>query len=143
MGMSPCRTFYSVQGPSDADRLLNRGGEPWPSGVDAQGRPRSELGEGLYAWENRAQAERYLENVSSRPGGPTDLEIIEHRIRGEDYDNLRHADMTTMDDDAATDLWNSGGNHDYDHITRGTGRYGNEHYFRGSVFDLFTNTRGT
>ncbi|AXB47857.1 DUF6531 domain-containing protein [Amycolatopsis albispora] len=140
-GLSPCRTYYSVQGRADADRLINDGGEPWPSGVDAQGRPRSELGEGLYAWETRDQAERYLEMVRSRDGAPTDLEIIEHRIRGEDFDGLRSADMTTMDDDAATDLWNQGSNHDYEHIRRGTGRFGPENYFHHSVYHLFETRR--
>jgi hypothetical protein len=82
-----------------------------------------------------------MDAVSSRPGGPTDLSIIEHRIRGEDFDNLRHADMSTMDDDAATDLWNAGGRHDYDHIQRTTGRFGNEHYFRNTIYHLFVNTR--
>ncbi|WP_049796928.1 RHS repeat-associated core domain-containing protein [Actinosynnema mirum] len=142
LGLSPCRTYYSVQSPADADRLINNGGEPWPSGVDANGRRRSELGDGLYAWESRDQAERYLDAVSGRPGGPTDLSIIEHRISGEDYDGLRHADMTRMSDDAATDLWNAGGRHDYDHIQRGAGRFGNEHYFRNTVFDLVTSRRG-
>ncbi|GAA3852399.1 hypothetical protein GCM10022243_17570 [Saccharothrix violaceirubra] len=61
--------------------------------------------------------------------------------RAEAFDNLRHADMSTMDDDAATDLWNSGGRHDYDHIQRTTGRFGNEHYFRNTIYHLFANTR--
>lgn len=72
------------------------------------------MGEGLYAWETREQADRYLEMLQSREGAPSDLVIVEHHIRGEDFDRLRSADMTTMDDDAATELWNSGGDHDYE-----------------------------
>ncbi|GHF46718.1 RHS repeat-associated protein [Amycolatopsis bartoniae] len=141
-GLTPCQTYYSVQSRQDADRLIDNGGEPWPSGVDSNGRPRSELGEGLYAWETREQAERYLGVMSSREGAPS-MEIVEHRIRGEDFDGLRSADMSTMDDDAATELWLSEGNHDYDHIRRVTGRFGAEHYFSSSVYHLFQSTRSS
>ncbi|WP_162830089.1 DUF6531 domain-containing protein [Amycolatopsis palatopharyngis] len=140
-GLSPCRNFYSVQNRADADRLINNGGEPWPSGIDGNNRPRSEMGEGLYAWESREQAERYLDMIRSREGAPTDLEIVQHRISGDDFDSLRSADMTTMDDDAATELWNAGGNHDYDHIRRMTGRFGAESYFSSGVYNLFQSWR--
>ncbi|OZM73732.1 type IV secretion protein Rhs [Amycolatopsis antarctica] len=140
-GLAPCRDFYSVQSRADADRLIHNGGEPWPSGVDANGRPRSEFGEGLYAWGDREGAQRYLDRVSSRDGAPGDLEIVQHRISGEDFDRLRSADLGAMDDDTATAIWQAGSRNDYDHITRPTGNFGSEHYFRSGVFHLLQSWR--
>ncbi|MFE0027554.1 RHS repeat-associated core domain-containing protein [Amycolatopsis sp. NPDC059021] len=139
MGLTPCKTYYSVQDPADAERLLNNGGEPWPSGFD-HGTSRDEFGPGLYTWETREQAERYLERVNARGGN---AEILEHHISGEDFDRLRSADLTTMDDDTATAIWNSEGRHGYDHVRRNTGNFGPENYFSSSVYHLLQTRRPT
>jgi RHS repeat-associated protein len=139
VGLAPYRVFYSVQDEADARRLVENGGEPWPTGT-SHGSARAEFGPGLYTWETREDAEKYLAGQQAKGA---DVSILEHRISEEDYGRLKSADLTKMDDDTATDIWNSGGNHGYDHVRRMTGRYGVENYFRAGVYGHFHTRRAT
>jgi hypothetical protein len=89
-------SFFSVQGPADATRLMN-GGVPWPTGVS-----KSLLGEGFYAWGSRSQDEAYLAVLEGR--GATGLTILEARIGAADYAALRSIDLRTLGTDAL-DAW--------------------------------------
>jgi hypothetical protein len=134
------RTFYSVQGPEDAARLLHNGGKPWPTGSGPSGSERALLGPGLYAWDTSSQAEAYSQGLASR--GATDLQIIQHSVPESVLNSFRSADMTSMTDDAANALLDSSPDHGFQWVRRMTGRYGPENYFSPDVFPLFSNLPG-
>ena len=115
-----------MQDPTDATRLIENGGNPWPTGQDVGGL-RDIFGPGLYTWETQDQAKAYLAMKQSR--GATDLRILQHTISEDDLSKLSKADLSTMSDDAATDFLETGGNHGAQWVRRVTGRFGPENYF--------------
>jgi len=135
--VSEFRTFYSVQTSADAVRLA-RGGEPWPTGLQ-----KANIGPGFYAWENRADAERYHARLTEH--GVTDLQIVSYRIVNDDLVRLKTLDMRDLSDDTINDWMTKhshyGGDspvpHDYQHVIRNTGMRVSEHYFASEVFHLF------
>jgi RHS repeat-associated protein len=135
-GDLPDRVFYSVQDQRNAARLAS-GGQPWPTGLQ-----RSNLGEGLYAWGERSQAQAYLDFLQAPQRGYTGLSIVEARIKATDYNSLRTLDLRTMSDpdiDAWMDkysLYGQGLPHDYQHVIRQTGNFGPEYYFAKQTFPL-------
>jgi hypothetical protein len=122
-------TLYSVQSEADAARLAS-GGAPWPTGLQ-----RANLGEGLYAWGNQADAAAYAAN---KPG----TVIMQFNMSASDYSSLNKLDMRTMSDEAATEWLNTysqygaGQAHGFDQIIRTTGA-GTEYYFSPNAFQLF------
>jgi len=134
------RTFYSVQNPEDTARLLENGGEPWPTGFGPGGSLRDGLGPGLYTWETRAQAEAYLRNMTA--SGAADLQILQHSIPESALSGLSFADMTTMTDDDANVILDNSPDHGFQWVRRMTGRYGPENYFSPDVYALFSNSPG-
>lgn len=126
---SGMRTFYSVQSEADAARLA-AGGEPWPTGLQ-----RANLGEGLYAWGTRAEAEAYA-------AGKEGASILELNMSNAEYSGLKSLDMRLMSDDAATawleqySQYGQGLPHGFEHIIRQTGA-GTEYYFSPTAFGKF------
>jgi hypothetical protein len=125
-----------VQGPEDSVRLLNNGGEPWPSGSGPGGSLRDIFGSGLYTWET--QAEAYLDGMTAR--GATGLQIIQHSISGDALGQLSFGDMTSMTDDDANALLDNAPDHGFQWIRHLTGRYGPENYFSPDVYPSFSNS---
>lgn len=123
------RTFYSVQSEADAARLAS-GGAPWPTGLQ-----RANLGEGLYAWGTRAEAEAYA-------AGKEGARILEFNMSNAEYSGLKSLDMRLMSDDAATawleqySQYGQGLPHGFEHIIRQTGA-GTEYYFSPTAFGKF------
>ena len=136
LGLAPYQTFFSVQGAEDVARLMEHGGEPWPSGF-THGSLRDIFGPGLYTWETRGQAEAYQALRAAR--GADGLQILEHTIDVEDLARLRSVDLAAIGDDAANEILDMGAAHGYDHIRRLTGNFGPEHFFSSDVFHLFQN----
>lgn len=130
------RTFYTVQGEANAGRLLS-GGTPWPTApLEAH------LGEGLYSWGCRSDAEAYM---SMREGnGATGLRIMEATIPEAQYNALRAMDLRGLGADAV-DAWagrhsllyGEGVPHGLDHVIRTTQNFGPEFFFSKDVFPLF------
>ncbi len=129
-------TFYTVQNRNDASRLRSDG-RPWPTEPN-----RAHLGPGVYAWDNLQDAENYLDILSRKP--VSDLEIVQFNVNRSDLDSFRTADLTTLSDNELTNwldrhsyLYTDNPEnvtaHSMDYIIRGTGRFGNEHYFSSSV----------
>lgn len=137
-GSPAVRTFYSVQGPEDSARLLENGGEPWPSGSGPGGSLRDIFGPGLYTWETQAQAEAYLAGMTSR--GASGLQILQHSIPEDALSQLRFGDMTSMSDDDANALLDTSPDHGFQWVRRMTGRYGPENYFSPDTYPLFTSS---
>ena len=133
-GLAACRTFFSVQNAEDVARLLEKGGEPWPSGF-TNGSLRDIFGPGLYAWETRAQAEAYRALRAAR--GADGLSILEHSISPTDLAKLRSVDLSAMSDDAANAILDLGAGHGYQYIRRLTGNFGAENYFASDVYRFF------
>ena len=131
------RIFYSVQNQADRVRLVEGGGEPWPTGVS-----KSLLGEGFYAWGNIGQAQAYLANLASR--GATGLNILQGKIGDLQYRGLNTLDLRTLSDPALESwmerfsLYGEGAAHGYEHVIRLTGNFGPEFFFSKEVFNLFT-----
>jgi len=129
-------TFYTVQNEANAARLL-AGGAPWPTGVS-----KSLLGEGLYTWGTRSQAEAYLALLETR--GATGLQIIEARIGASQYQSLKMLDLCTLDDAALNawmdqySLYGQGATHGLEHVIRQTGNFGPEYFFSKDIFNLFS-----
>jgi hypothetical protein len=125
------RTFYSVQGEADAVRLA-AGGAPWPTGLQ-----RANLGEGLYAWGTRAEAEAYA-------AGKQGASILEFKMPSGDYSGLKTLDMRLMSDEAATNWlgqysqYGQGLPHGFEHIIRQTGRGADR---RGHVANVWVAAR--
>jgi hypothetical protein len=109
---------------------LASGGTPWPTGLQ-----RANLGEGLYAWGNQADAAAYAAN---KPGSV----IMQFNMSASDYSSLNTLDMGTMSEDAATEWmstyseWGAAQPHGFDHIIRPTSM-GTEYYFSPNAFQLF------
>lgn len=124
-------TFHTVQSAADESRLL-AGGTPWPTAPN-----RAHLGEGVYAWGNRADAESYLNHLTSR--GACDLRICSFQVNNADLAGMRHLDVDSLANPSAfmqkySSLWGGTPNHGYEYVTRGT-NFGTEHFFSSSVFD--------
>jgi RHS repeat-associated protein len=127
-------TFYTVQNEANAARLL-AGGGTWPTGVS-----KSVLGEGLYTWGTRAEAEAYQLTLQTRYGA-TGLQIMEARIPATQYQGLKLLDLRPLGDDAVNawmneySLYGNGAPHGLDHVIRQTGM-GAEYFFSKYVFPL-------
>lgn len=129
------RTFYTVQNEANAARLLS-GGTPWP--VSAS---RAHLGEGLYTWGSRSQAEAYMSLLEGR--GVSGLRIMEATIPEAQYNALRAMDLRGIGDDAANAwlgrhslLFGEGAPHGLNLVIRDTGNFGAEIFFSKDVFPL-------
>ncbi len=126
--------FYTVQTSDDALRLIT-GGSPFPTAPE-----HSALGEGLYAWGTRADAERYMEFRSLQVDG---LGIYEFGMNADDYARLSRFNVDDAADPTAwmeqhSKLWAEDGYlpSGYQQITRGANResgYGAEVYFSSEV----------
>ena len=130
------RTFYTVQSEADAARLAT-GGTPWPAGET-----KSILGEGLYSWGTRSQAEQYL-GILNR-NGASGLRILESGISEADYQGLNSLDLRTLSDESQEAWMEShslyGSNpvpHGLDHVIRETSQVGPEYFFSKDIFHLF------
>jgi RHS repeat-associated protein len=135
IGSGGSRTFFTVQNEAEAARLIS-GGNPWPTGVS-----KSLLGEGLYTWETRSQAEAYLALLEKR--GVSGLRILEPTIGEVEYQGLQTLDLRTFND-AVLESWmethslyGQGLSHPYQHVIRQTGNFGPEFYFSKDIFHLF------
>ena len=127
---SSSTSFYTVQSEADEFRLLN-GGTPWPT-EDS----RAALGEGVYAWETRAEAEKYLQSIIKRDPS---ARIVEFSVN---LDNLKSLNIDALPQDQIdifmmrySRLYGGTPNHGYDHLQRGT-NYGVEHYFSYLIYEL-------
>lgn len=125
-------TFYTVQGAEDALRLRTIG-TPWPSGPTS-----AHLGEGVYSWGSRAEAEAYHE-VLKRNLAEVHLEIMEFKVSKSDFSKFKKFEVP-LDDDLAnawlekhSSLFGKGEPHGFQYIKRRAGM-GDEHYFDKSVF---------
>jgi RHS repeat-associated protein len=129
------KVYYTVQNGDDATRLFN-GGQPWPNSPT-----RAHLGEGLYTWGNRSDAQSYLNRLTQRGA---DVSIFSFRISNDKLQNLRTLDLRPPVSDEAANEWLSlysslygkGLKHDYQHVIR-EATVGTEHYFQKDVFSLF------
>ena len=65
--------------------------------------------------------------------------MMAHRVANSRLARFRTADLSIMGDDAANAFLNMGANHGFQHVTRITGNFGREHFFRSDVFRYFTN----
>jgi len=126
-------TFYTVQSEADTNRLLN-GGAPWPSEAN-----RAALGEGVYAWGTRAEAENYLQIIQQND---PDARILEFSIDNNVLSQLNTINLNELSDEDAeafmsqySQLWGGTPNYAYDYIIRGTA-IGNENYFSKFIFNL-------
>ena len=127
---SSSTSFYTVQSEADEFRLLN-GGTPWPT-EDS----RAAIGEGVYAWETRAEAEKYLQSIIKRDPS---ARIVEFSVN---LDNLKSLNIDALPQDQIdifmmrySRLYGDTPNHGYDHLQRGT-NYGVEHYFSYLIYEL-------
>lgn len=127
---SSSTSLYTVQSEADEFRLLN-GGTPWPT-EDS----RAALGEGVYAWETRAEAEKYLQSIIKRDPS---ARIVEFSVN---LDNLKSLNIDALPQDQIdifmmrySRLYGGTPNHGYDHLQRGT-NYGVEHYFSYLIYEL-------
>ena len=128
-----CKKFYTVQNEADAERLRN-GGAPWPT-ADT----RAALGEGVYAWGNKADAEKYLSKIQERN---PEARIIEFTIENEKLNNFKSINIDNLPDFAQEEFMNKysrlyGGipDHGYEYIQRGT-NFGVEHFFSYTIFEF-------
>ena len=124
------RTFHTVQGAGDAARLRG-GGAPWPSSSS-----RAALGQGVYSFGSRAEAEGYAAHLAGR--GASNLEVMSFDVAGRDLASFRSLDIDSLADPEAfmskhSQLWGGTPNHGFEHLTRGT-QFGTEHFFDKSVF---------
>lgn len=128
------KQFYSVQGKEDAARLMGDG-VPWPNKPT-----QAHLGEGVYAWDNLADAQKYMDLLSNK--GREGLSILKINISESAYNKLNILDLTKMSD-VKVDIWmdtysqfGKGMPHGYDGVIRATGNFGNENFFSKAIFDL-------
>lgn len=128
-------TFCCVQTAADAARLA-RGGRPWPTGMQ-----RANLGEGLYAWGSRSEAQVYLDRLQQ--SGAHGLRIMSFRIGNRSLSALRTLDLRLWSDmkvNAWMDVYSQYGQglpHQYEHVIRQTALLQPEHYFAKQMFRLF------
>lgn len=127
-------SFFTVQAEKDAIRLME-GGAPWPLSAT-----RAHLGEGLYAWGSKADAEAYLKVLGAH--GAPDLSILEFRISKSTLKGLKSFSVP-LEDEAAnlwlskfSSLYGEGLPHGFQYIQR-SASMGTEHYFSKEVFPLF------
>jgi hypothetical protein len=122
--------FHTVQGAEDAARL-RAGGSPWPTGAS-----RSSLGQGVYSFGSRAEAESYATHLAGR--GASDLEVMSFNVSGSDLASFKSLNIDSLADPEAflskySELWGGTPNHGFEYLTRGT-QFGTEHFFDSSVF---------
>ncbi|MEU8078913.1 RHS repeat-associated core domain-containing protein [Catellatospora citrea] len=132
-GTRPARTFFTVQSPRSADRLLNNGGLPFPMEPN-----RAHFGPGVYAWDNLADAEGYLSRL--RDGRGYNVVMLTFAVGEDALDAMNSAHVGSMADDAAeafvgkySSLYGDGLEHTFDYISRPTS-IGTEHFFSARVF---------
>lgn len=125
--------FYTVQDPTDIVRLRSTG-YPWPSEPN-----RAHLGTGVYAWQHRSEADKYLAQLARHV---PNLEVVAFRVPSFllamlpqlDVDKLHHPGEWMK---RHSRLWNGLSEpHRFLYIRRGTGIGFVEHYFHSSVFWL-------
>ncbi|MFX0541567.1 SpvB/TcaC N-terminal domain-containing protein [Roseovarius sp. S4756] len=129
------RTFYSVQGPDDVIRLLQRGGAPWPSGT-RHGSLADIFGPGLYTFASREAAEQYLEALARK--GVGNLRILGHSVSERALQGMKTADFR-ISDDIANAIYDLGTEHGMQRIIRQTGNFGVENFFSRETFSAFIN----
>jgi hypothetical protein len=121
--------FYTVQGSDDPLRLMSSG-KPWPTAPE-----RAALGEGIYAWQRRVDAEVYLSRIVERA---PDVRIMTFRVNNKQLSSFRHLNVDALPEPEAwmsrySKLWSGTPAHSYQYIQRGTA-IGIEHFFDKSVF---------
>ena len=127
--------FYSVQSEADASRLLSGGGT-WPAGPTS-----AHLGEGVYAWGSRVEAQAYLKTLKSS-GVQANLTIVQLRINNANLSSLKSFIVPQNDHLANawlgkySSLYGDGLPHDFQYVQRMTG-LGTEHYFSSDIFPIF------
>ena len=129
------KSFFTVQGPEDARRLLTGKGV-WPTAAN-----RAQFGAGVYAWDNSASALAYRTKLEAT--GVTNLSILEFKIHNETLSKLRTMDLTKLSDfnqnswlNRYSSLYGGTTNHGFQHIIRTTGmEAANEYYFRFSIYN--------
>ena len=127
------KTFYSVQSESSIARLM-LGGEPWPVGPT-----KAHLGEGLYAWGTREEAEAYLK-VKSQRGIEENLKIVKFSLSNRNYDALSKYFIPQNEVgekwlSVHSSLYGEGVPHGFQYI-RGNTNFGHEHFFSSDIFHL-------
>ena len=127
------KTFYTVQNSMEAKRLLGDG-TPWPTDGD-----RANLGDGVYAWGNIDDANRYLTIRQGRISEP--LSILKFEVYDSDLVNMRKFDTRVLTDDELNDFFDKYArlhdgkpNHGFDYIINDT-NLGVEHYFNKTIFE--------
>lgn len=127
------RVFYTVQSEAD-ERRLRSDGTPWPTEDQ-----RAHLGEGVYSWDKRRHAEEYRQRLRRKTGG---LRIIAFRISKRVLQSLPQIDLNALGDPGA-DAWfrrysrlsnENAPPHGFSYVRRGTGNFGDEHFFAKTVF---------
>ena len=126
-------TFYTVQNGRNVERLLSDG-QPWPTKPE-----KANLGDGVYAWDNMDDAQRYMERKQGRTSEP--LTILRFEVNNSDLNSMRTFDSRGLTDNELNNFFDQyarlyGGtpNHGYDHIINET-NMGVEHYFDKTIFE--------
>lgn len=127
--------FFTVQGEDDVARLF-AGGNPWPKEPT-----RAHLGEGLYTWGTKTEAEGYLAGKLARNPN-SKLSILQVSIPKAEFKKLNKyiipenstGDMFLK---KYSSLYGEGSPHGFDYI-RGNTNKGYEHYFSKDAFPKLT-----
>ncbi len=126
--------FFTVQDAENAARLRGPG-EPWPQQPD-----RAALGEGVYAWADRAEAEDYRRSLVAIVDELPELEIVLFRVPSTVLSAFQQLHLDLLSDAETEEwlaryslLWGGTPDHGLEYLQRGT-QFGAEHFFARSVF---------
>ena len=128
--------FFTVQDEADAERLRGPG-EPWPTTPE-----RAAVGEGVYAWAHRVEAEAYQAYLLLIEDEPLQVEILKFRVHTTVLQSFRQVNVDALGPEGSlvwmsrySQLWDGTPDHDLEYVQRGT-NFGVEHFFHKSVFHL-------
>ncbi|MVT43128.1 hypothetical protein GO495_21200 [Chitinophaga oryziterrae] len=114
---------------------MEEGGAPWPTNA-----LRGQWGEGLYAWETKAEAQAYLDTYLSRG---ISMSILEFKISRAQLSALKTHTIIVGTEEATlffgkySRIYGEGAAHGFDYLKAQTGNYGVEHFFSKDAFHLF------
>jgi hypothetical protein len=124
-GTAATRSFYSVQ---TTDTALDwvAGTSKWPTSPT-----RSALGEGIYSFANKADAQAYMTKLTS--AGASDLRVLKLTMSEKDFAGLSKLNVDALADPEAwmmqnSKLWGGTPTHGMQYIQRGGANMA-EHYF--------------
>jgi len=131
------RKYYTVVNDKDLNRL-QQGGTPWKTDP-----AKAHLGEGLYSFDNLADAEKYRSLLESH--GAKDLKILEIQFEESTINNLNKIDLGCLDDATRTNWLDEHSTlfsdnpstvtpPGFDYIIRPGGNFV-EHYFPPEIFN--------